>query len=260
MSNSQNYNYSNLDRPYDSSMVRSGGEVTVVSDLGTDNTGNTISSTNSTSGINTTTSSNSSSSGSSSGTTSSSIQTVTTDNLEDLWIKNFIKSRSYKPKSQGFLIDGLNGYIECMKLYVGNGGIIGGSLDIPDQSSNASFHVDNLGNIWSGSTTISTAPFSVTNNGVLTAKSGTIGGWTIGATTLSSSSIILDAGNQSITSSNYVSGVFGSGFHLDSNLLEVGNIACRGLIRTAVFQKDVVNVMGGNFAVLDGDVLDEDLI
>ena len=112
--------------------------------------------------------------------------------------------------------------------------------------------------------------------GIITATSGTIGGWTINPTTLSAIGIILDSGNQKIQigattpitidgiakdieSDNYVSGVFGAGFHLDSNLLEVGNIACRGLIRTAVFQKDVVNVMGGNFAVLAGDVLDADM-
>ena len=71
--------------------------------------------------------------------------------------------------------------------------------------------------------------------------------------------ISIDGANQKIESSNYVSGVFGAGFHIDSNLLEVGNIACRGLIRTAVFQKDVVSVVGGNLAVLDGDVLDKDM-
>jgi hypothetical protein len=104
----------------------------------------------------------------------------------------------------------------------------------------------------------------------------TAGGWTIGTTTITSTGIILDSTNQLIQvgssapitidgvnkhihSDNYTSGVFGSGFYLDSNLLEVGNIACRGLIRTAVFQKNVVNVMGGNFAVLDGDVLDADM-
>ena len=96
-------------------------------------------------------------------------------------------------------------------------------------------------------------------NGSITSIAGTIGGWTLGTTTLSATSILLDAGNQKIESTNYVSGAFGSGFHLDSNLLEVGNIACRGLIRTAVFQKDVVSVMGGSFAVLDGDVLNTDM-
>lgn len=174
MANSKNYNYENLDRPYDSSMNRSdslGGSTT---DIGTDNTGEVVSPADAAS-----TSAGSFGSSTSSSANNSNMGLVTTDNLEDLWIHNFIKSRSYKPKSQGFLLDGEKGYIECMKLYVGNGGIIGGALDVPDTTSGSSFHVDKLGNIWSGSATMSTAPFSVTNAGVLTATSGTIGGWQI---------------------------------------------------------------------------------
>ena len=101
--------------------------------------------------------------------------------------------------------------------------------------------------------------FTVNASGAMTATSGTIGGWTLGATTLTASSLILDAGNQKIESTNYVSGYAGSGFHLDANLLEVGNIACRGLIRTSVFQKDVISTVGGNLMVLDGDVLATDM-
>jgi len=71
--------------------------------------------------------------------------------------------------------------------------------------------------------------------------------------------IYIDATAKSISSSNYVSGVTGSGFFLDSDLLEVGNIACRGVIRTAVFQKDVVSVIGGNLLVRPGDVLATDM-
>jgi hypothetical protein len=110
----------------------------------------------------------------------------------------------------------------------------------------------------------------------MTATSGTIGGWTLGATTISATSITLDSGNQRISvgatspilidgankkieSSNYVSGYAGSGFHIDENLMEVGNIACRGLIRTSVFQKDVISTVGGNLMVLDGDVLATDM-
>jgi len=51
-------------------------------------------------------------------------------------------------------------------------------------------------------------------NGYITAIAGTIGGWTISGTTLSSSTILIDAGNQKIESTNYTSGAFGSGFHL----------------------------------------------
>jgi len=106
--------------------------------------------------------------------------------------------------------------------------------------------------------------------GNITATAGFIGGWTIGSTTLSSTDneIVLDSANSKITlasngiiqSSNYVSGTFGAGFYLDSDLLEVGNISCRGTINTAIFRKDTVSVMGGNFAVLDGDTLVADIM
>jgi hypothetical protein len=95
--------------------------------------------------------------------------------------------------------------------------------------------------------------------GGITATYGTIGGWTINATTLTSNGITLDSGNKRIFSTNYVSGISGAGFFLDSNLLEVGNIVARGLIRTAVFQKDVISTVGGNLMVLDGDVLNNDM-
>lgn len=112
--------------------------------------------------------------------------------------------------------------------------------------------------------------------GTITATTGSIGGWLIAATTLSSTGmtfdstnkkilvgssgeIVIDGANKEIESSNYVAGVFGSGFHLDSNLLEVGNVALRGKIRTALFQKDVISTVGGNLTVLDGDVLDANM-
>lgn len=63
-----------------------------------------------------------------------------------------------------------------------------------------------------------------------------------------------------IRSSNYVSGAAGAGFTLEPNFLEVGNIACRGSIRTAVFQKDVVSAVGGNLVILPADVLATDMI
>jgi hypothetical protein len=149
-----------------------------------------------------------------------------------------------------------------------------------------SYHTTSDG-LFLGASDFSSAPFSVSMAGALkatsadisgkiTATTGEVGGWTILSSTLSSTNMVLDSGNERISvgasspllidgankkieSSNYVSGIFGSGFHLDENLFEVGNIACRGLIRTAVFQKDAVNVMGGNFVVLDGDVLDADM-
>ena len=127
--------------------------------------------------------------------------------------------------------------------------------------------------IWTGATAIGGAPFSVTNAGVLKAVSGIIGGWTLAATTLSSANITLDQANDKITvntitidgandrirSSNYVSGVMGAGFTLEPDLLEVGNIASRGIIRTAVFQKDVISCIGGSLFVRPADVLATDM-
>lgn len=72
------------------------------------------------------------------------------EDFEDLWISSWIKSRNYKPKSQGFMIDGKLGYIECMKLYVGIGGIEGGSLHIPDETADDSFHTNFYGDSWWG--------------------------------------------------------------------------------------------------------------
>ena len=131
--------------------------------------------------------------------------------------------------------------------------------------------------------------------GTITATAGFIGGFTIDATTIysagneivldsdnkrievgasdeividgdnkkitvgASDEITIDGANKKIESSNYVAGYAGAGFHLSSDLLEVGNIVARGLLRSAVFQKDIINVMGGNFMVLDGDILDLDM-
>jgi len=66
----------------------------------------------------------------------------------------------------------------------------------------------------------------------------------------------VDGENTRIQSSNYVTGITGAGFHLSPSLLETSNIACRGIFRTAVFQKDVVSAVGGNLMVRPSDVLD----
>ncbi len=120
--------------------------------------------------------------------------------------------------------------------------------------------------------------------GTITADAGVIGGWIISATALADDAVAananiyidsantlirvgpttgtyltIDGANLRIRSSNYVAGMAGSGFTLEPDLLEVGNIAARGIIRTAVFQKDVISCIGGNFAVLPADVLAADM-
>ena len=109
--------------------------------------------------------------------------------------------------------------------------------------------------------------------GTITAKLGTIGGWTLTDTTIYSTNITLNSANSRITantididgantwikSANYVSGYAGAGFMVSPGLAEFGNIAARGIIRTAVFQKDVVSAIGGSIFLRPSDVLDADM-
>lgn len=71
--------------------------------------------------------------------------------------------------------------------------------------------------------------------------------------------IFIDGENKKIESDNYSSGSAGAGFHISEDLFETANFAARGLIRTAVFQKDVISSIGGNLIVLDSDVLDANM-
>ena len=252
-------NYTQIDLPYDDFLNRA---ATPASTDQLFNLGETDNSTASSSSDTTTSGGDSTDNG------NVETQAVKNDgSIGDVWIKNFIRSENWQPKTAGFYIDGQTGKAEFSNVYVSGNiqaltGLIGGfTIGATNLSATSG---GNTTIVSSGSVAFTAGPtgaptFTVTQSGVLTATLGVIGGWTIGSTTLSASTMILDAGNQQIRSTNYTSGVFGSGFLLSSDLLEVGNIEARGLIRTAVFQKDVVNVMGGNFAVLDGDALDQDM-
>ena len=70
---------------------------------------------------------------------------------------------------------------------------------------------------YAGNTTAASAPFRVDTAGAVTATSGAIGGWTLGATTLSSTNITIDSGNELIKSNDYVSGALGAGWNIDAN-------------------------------------------
>jgi len=227
--NSKELNYKTIENPYNSFMTRDGsstiGEVA----------GSVSSGAGGGSG-----SGNTESASAEDATPTSSGYTASNSNasvkeggeFDNIWIKSWIKSIGHKPKKQGFYIDGMTGYAEFCNVYV---------------------------------------------SGDIQALTGHIGGWVINKTNITSTGIVLDSLNQrilvgssnpiiidginkEIESSNYTSGAFGSGFHLDSNLFEVGNIACRGMFRTSVFQKNVINVISGSFVVTpNGDTLDADM-
>jgi len=81
-----------------------------------------------------------------------------------------------------------------------SGSIEAGTIDIGG-SDDSSFHVDADGNLWLGAETfnIATNPFAVSKAGVLRAVSGTIGGFTLGATTLTATNLSLDSSGQRIS-------------------------------------------------------------
>ena len=152
-------NYSTISRPYSDTMSR---------DTTTDTTGASATDVGSVDSVASDVASNS----------------ITGDNLDNLYINTWIKSTNYTPKTAGFYIDGKKGYIECMQLYAGGGGIIGGKLDIPDTTSVASFHVDSAGNTWWGSTDIATSVARVLNTGIATFSNAYITGGNISTSTL----------------------------------------------------------------------------
>lgn len=97
-------------------------------------------------------------------------------------------------------------------------------------------------------------------------ESGTIGGWTIGATTLSATGIILDSGNEkidvgvtnpiiidganeNIRSDNFSGGAAGFSLYGDSGNAEFNNITARGTFKTSVFQKGNIIATGGRILV-----------
>ena len=124
------------------------------------------------------------------------------------------------------------------------------------------------------------APFRVTFAGVLTASSGTIGGWVINTTSLASSVtlntagilldpvdslvrvgstlstyITIDGANHRIRTSDFQSGALGSGWNIDNNMATFNNIYARGAIITSSFIKQTISSVGGSFLICDSDVL-----
>jgi len=108
-----------------------------------------------------------------------------------------------------------------------------------------------------GNAALASAPFSVTNAGVLKAESGTIGGWTLGATSFTGGEMTITS-TGTIESNQFATNVAGSGFRLtadDGGFLEVENARIRGTLKTAVFEKETVNAVGGQLYVANSTVL-----
>ena len=108
------------------------------------------------------------------------------------------------------------------------------------------FVVDGDVGLQLGHGTFASAPFSVTKAGVLKAESGTIGGWTLSSSTISSNNLVINS-DGTIQTSNFASGV--KGFRLsaaNNGSAEFEEVTIRGTLKTAVFEKETVNAVGGH--------------
>jgi hypothetical protein len=112
-------------------------------------------------------------------------------------------------------------------------------------SGNSVFIADADDGIQLGHATFASAPFSVTPAGAIKATSGTIGGWTLGSSTISSNNLIIDSSGELRT--NDYDPQF-AGWIItpkEGGFAEFENIRIRGTLRTTTFEKETVNAVGG---------------
>lgn len=113
--------------------------------------------------------------------------------------------------SSPFVIYGTNGTTKLLEfiggstgtLSINGGGTFTGNLSVG--SGNSIFKAEPATGIWLGNAAYASAPFSVSNNGVIKAEAGTIGGWTLGSSYLQGTNIKLDTSGIVVgaTSSSY---------------------------------------------------------
>ena len=113
--------------------------------------------------------------------------------------------------SEPFIIYGTDGTTKLLDFIGGSTGTLSitgsgnfsGNLSIG--SGNSIFKAEPATGIWLGDSTFSAADFRVSTNGVLRARSGTIGGWTLGSTYLQGTNLKLDTSGITVgaTTSSY---------------------------------------------------------
>lgn len=242
--------YSTLPQPYDNFLVRASSGTSVVSGGGTSDVAGESSASSSVS-------EGSKDASKESGSTN----IISGDEFENIWLNSWIKSKNFLPHARGFYLDARTGYLEAANAYiVGNitaesgniGGFEIGASYIRDAANSfglsSTVTAGDDVRFWAGATMVNmaAAPFRVTEAGVLTATSGTIGGCVLSAS--------------SIGSTNFVSGLLGSGWNISSTgAAEFQDCTIRGIIRTSVFEKAVISSVGGYFLVAPSDVLGADM-
>ena len=120
MSNNSNYNYNTIDNPYNTILERDSSSIL-------------------------------------SGDDSLDEEVLSGKSFGDSWINTWIKSTNYKPRVSGFLLDGQNGYIECMDLRVAGTTVMEGDVTIGDyaggqgifyDASSGEIHYGNITSTW----------------------------------------------------------------------------------------------------------------
>lgn len=202
----------------------------------------------------------------------------------DIFIETWIKSRTYLPKKRGFYLNARDGYAEFTDVFITGSitattGTIGGFTIGPDYiiDSTNMFGLSSVVTggddvrFWAGASFANrnTAPFRVTEAGVMTATtgtfsgtlsapSGTIGGFTIGSSDLSATA----TGNTTIVSSGstaFAAGPTGSPTFTVTQagaLTVTGGTITGGTIRTSSGSTRVEMDSGDNtlIAYVAGDV------
>jgi hypothetical protein len=106
-----------------------------------------------------------------------------------------------------------------------------------------------------GHGTFGSAPFSVTNAGFVSATSGKIGGWNVGANSISSSNLNISSTGL-LETSDYASGFKGWRISSqDNGFAEFENVRIRGTLKTAVFEKETVNAVGGQLYIANSTTI-----
>ncbi len=208
----------------------------------------------------------------------------------------YIRTSTYNPGVTGFNIDTDTGDAEFNNatmrgtIYATAGAIGGwtiGASALTDTAgvvglSSAVTGGDDI-RLWAGHATPASAPFRVTEAGVLvassatitgsiTSTSGAIAGWTIGANTIqklasnigividsatpkiqvgdtAGTHLVLDGANQRIRSSNFVTGSAGFNIAADTGDAEFNNITARGELKTFLLTSSNQMAVGGNIIV-----------
>ena len=156
------------------------------------------------------------------------------DSLNDIWIRNFIRSENWSPKKKGFYIDGLTGYAEFSNVFI---------------SGNIEALTGTIGGFTIGATSLS----AVSGGNTTTLSSGTTA-FSAGPTGTPTITITqagaVTASNITITGGSVVTSVL-SGTIAQANL----NLADRGWTQTSAFSvtdADTVAWGAGTFTSADG--------